>query len=811
MRVLSAALKTAGEIVFLVAVTPLLLSGAMLLFAVCDLVNRVRRRKLHPPESKPSTKAVSVVIPSWNGRHHLERNLPSVLSEIERTPEGEVIVVDNGSSDGSAEFLKTNFPSVRVIELESNQGFGGGSNAGVRAAHNEIVVLLNNDMRVSKGFLPPLLEGFRDPRVFAVSAQIYFTDPDRPREETGLTQGEWRKGRLHVEHVIDDRVTTLFPTFYAGGGSTAYDRNKFLELGGFDPLLEPFYLEDADVSYMAWKRGWFVFYEPRSVVYHEHRGTIGKHSSETEIQQVLQQNNLLFTWKNIHEWKRLVGHFVLLYTRLWLRLVLGPTPLRPSPETLRAAFRRFGRVLRSRARAQRSALIDDTEAFQRPLGGYFRDRFGKVDPSRERLNVLFASPYPIEPPLHGGAVFMNQTVRHLRRLANLHLLCLLDEEKDLITNQKLSAICASTEFPVRNKNRLHRFGLLPHAAKEFYSPDLVWRLHRSIYVNEIDVLQLDYTQFAVYSAPFRRIATFLFEHDIYFQFVRRGMKALDNPLVWVHHFYEYLRALRFERQVVRKFDAVQVCTAANRRYLETYAWNAAPIKEGLRAAIDVTRYEYVAEGREPETLLFTGNFRHPPNQEALTFFARRVLPKVRQHRPGSRLIVVGAEVTPQFERSLEDTKIEFVGRVADIRPSLYRHAVFVCPVLSGSGVRVKLLEAFASGIPVVSTTQGAEGLISGTEEILELADTADEFANGVLKLLDNPEHARDLARRARREVEEAWNVETLTRKLEQHYRNVLRDKVSRFEQGNSVSPLLDNPPEAGRGAGSELLPSRNAV
>ncbi len=811
MRVLSAALKTAGEIVFLAAVTPLLLSGTMLLFAVCDLVNRVRPRKPHPPESKPSTKAVSIVIPSWNGRHHLERNLPSVLAEIEGTPEGEVIVVDNGSSDGSAEFLKANFPSVRVIELESNQGFGGGSNAGVRAARNEIVVLLNNDMHVAEGFLPPLLEGFRDPRVFAVSAQIYFEDPNRTREETGLTQGEWRRGRLHVEHVIDDRVTTLFPTFYAGGGSTAYDRDKFLELGGFDPLLEPFYLEDADVSYMAWKRGWFVFYEPRSVVYHEHRGTIGKHSSETEIQQVLQQNNLLFTWKNIHEWKRLVGHFVLLYTRLWLRLVLGPTPLRPSPETLRAAFRRFGRVLRSRARAQRSALIDDTEAFRRPLGGYFRDRFGKVDPSREQLNVLFVSPYPIEPPLHGGAVFMNQTVRHLRRLANLHLLCLLDEEKDLITNQKLSAICASTEFPVRNKNRFHRFGLLPHAAKEFYSPDLVWRLHRSIYVNEIDVLQLDYTQFAVYSAPFRRIATFLFEHDIYFQFVRRGMKALDNPLVWVHHFYEYLRALRFERRVVREFDAVQVCTAANRRYLETYAWNAAPIKEGLRAGIDVTRYEYVAEGRESETLLFTGNFRHPPNQEALTFFARRVLPKVRQHRPGSRLIVVGAEVTPQFERSLEDTKIEFVGRVADIRPSLYRHTVFVCPVLSGSGVRVKLLEAFASGIPVVSTTQGAEGLISGTEENLELADTADEFANGVLKLLDNPEHARDLARRARREVEEAWNVETLTRKLEQHYRNVLRDKVSRFEQGNSVSPLLDNPPEEGRGAASELLPSRNAV
>lgn len=794
MPVLRTVLKTTGEIVFLVAITPPLLMAAMVLFALCDLVSRIRPRRPRPLENRPLTKAASIIIPNWNGRHHLEKNLPSILAEIKGTPENEVIVVDNGSSDGSAEFLKTAFPSVQVVELENNRGFGGGSNAGLRVANNEVVVLLNNDMHVKEGFLPPLLEGFKDSRVFAVSAQIYLTNPNRSREETGLTQGEWRGGRLHVRHVVDDQVTTLFPTFYAGGGSTAYDRSKLIELGGFDSLLEPFYLEDTDISYMAWKRGWCVFYEPRSVVYHEHRGTIGKHFSETEILQILQQNNLLFTWKNIHEWKRLAGHFALLYIQMWLRLLVGPTPTRPNPQALRGALRRFGRVLGSRSRAQQLASIDDGEAFRRPLGGFFRDRFDKIDPGKKKLNILFASPYPIEPPLHGGAVFMNQTVRHLQKLTNLHLLCLLEEEKDLVTNRKLSAICASTEFPVRQKRQFHKSSLLPHAAKEFYDPNLLWQLHRSIYVNEIDVLQLDYTQFAVYNFAFRQIATFLFEHDIYFQFVRRGMKILDDPLVWIHHFYEYLRALRFERQVIRKFDAVQVCTAVNRRYLETYAWKSAPIKEGLRAGIDVSRYEYVAEGRKSETLLFTGNFRHPPNQEALTFFARQVLPKVRQYRPGTRLIVVGAEVTPQFKKSLEDTKIEFVGQVVDIRPSLYSHTVFVCPVLSGSGVRVKLLEAFASGIPVVSTTRGAEGLISNPEKILELADTAEEFAKRVLKLLDNPEHARTLARQARREVEKVWNVESLTRKLEQHYRSVLRIKAKRYGQGNTISPIPRNTP-----------------
>ena len=91
-----------------------------------------------------------------------------------------------------------------------------------------------------------------------------------------------------------DAVTELFPTFYGGGGSTAYDRRKFLELGGFDELLAPFYVEDVDLGYMAWKRGWINMYAPDSVVYHEHRGTIGKHFSEAYIAAVVQKNRLLF-------------------------------------------------------------------------------------------------------------------------------------------------------------------------------------------------------------------------------------------------------------------------------------------------------------------------------------------------------------------------------------------------------------------------------------------------------------------------------------------------------------------------------------
>jgi GT2 family glycosyltransferase len=794
MERLIAALKSAGELVFLLVAAPFLLPLVWLVFLLYDWLEQLQAKPVLPANERPSARGASIVIPTWNGRHHLEANLASVLAAAAGNPGHEVIVVDNASSDGTAEFLKEHFPSVRVVAFPTNLGFGGGSNAGFREARNDVVVLLNNDMRVEPDFLEPLLDGFSDPRVFAVTAQIFFSDPEKRREETGLSHGLWLNGRLHLRHVIDEQVDRLFPTFYAGGGSTAYDRRKFLDLGGFDPLLEPFYYEDTDVSFMAWKRGWVVLYEPRSVVYHEHRGTIGKTFSAGYIQAIVERNQLLFLWKNIHEKGRLASNLFWLYVGFWIRLLTGPSPARPGVRSALRALRPLGPLLRARRRALRLALIDDTEAFRRPLGGYFRDRFGVVDPAREKLSVLFVSPYPIEPPLHGGAVFMNQTVRRLSTLAGVHLVCLLDEAADLETNRELETVCASAEFIVRwSPSTLGVGGLRPHAAEAFYNDEFGWKLHRTMLLRDVDVVQLDYTQLASYWAEFRQIATFLFEHDIYFQSVRRAMGGVRDSKQWIEHAYEYLRALRFERRVLERFDGVQVCTAESRRFLESYVWNGAAIREGLRAGIDVERYRYVEEGREPDSLLFVGNFRHPPNTQALDFFVEEILPLVRRERPEAHLTVIGAHAPPRLASRLERPGVTFLGPVDDIREPLSRHAVFVCPILSGSGVRVKLLEAFAAGIPAVSTRLGAEGLIEHGAGFLTVADGPEAFARGVVELLANPRKARELAAGARREVEQHWDMRVLTERLEQHYRETLRLKQNNRRNSNAAALVLGAP------------------
>ena len=763
----------------LLLISPFLLIVTMVAIAIADLAPAFRKKPAST-EPCPSLDAATIVIPNWNGRDLLSKYLPSVITALADNEKNEIIVVDNGSEDGSAAFLREHFPMARVLPLDRNLGFGGGSNEGFRAARNDIVVLLNSDMRVQPDFLTPLLQGFTDDKVFAVSCQIFFSDPAKLREETGLTQGWWENGGLRVRHRIDPAITLPFPCFYGGGGSCAFDRRKFLELGGFDELFRPFYLEDTDLGYQAWKRGWKVLYQPQSVVYHEHRGTIGKKFSTTEIDAVLKKNFILFCWKNIHEWPRLLSHFFFTFSGAVLSAFFGDSPERANLGGLWRAFRQLPGALRSRRRTRALATVSDTEAFRRPLGGYFRDRFGEVAQEPENLSVLFVSPYPICPPIHGGGVFMYQTALELAPLCSLHLVILLDYESERVNHKELEQKAASVEYLVRMEGQPKGFGsILPFAVREFRNADLEWLLHRQMLLHDIDVLQLEYTALGQYSGDFHRLACVLFEHDVYFQSIGRGLKGTPGVVRKSKAAFEYLRALRYELSILPRFDRIQICSPENRDYLLSFLPELGNKLDDNRAGIATSRYEFRPDGREPETMLFLGSFRHLPNQEALDWFTRRVLPIVLKRSPAARLVIVGAEPPPRHSLPDLPGNIELRGYVEDVREPLGRYAVFVCPILSGSGMRVKLLEAFAAGIPVVSTRLGAEGLTAGDGEICALADDPAEFADKILELFAGAEKARALAERAREHVVKTRDMAVLTRNLVESYRAVLVKKRER--------------------------------
>ncbi len=279
-----------------------------------------------PRSQGPDNKTATVVIVNWDGKELLRECLPSVVEAVKYAGANhEILVVDNGSTDGSVEFVRREFPAIRVLSLDRNYGFGEGNNRGIAEVRTDIVVLLNNDMIVDRAFLPPLLEGFSDPSVFAVTSQIFFQDVNRRREETGKTRAAFKNGFFYFWHdQIDsaDETREVIPVFWAGGGSCAIDRAKFLSIGGFDSLYAPFYVEDTDLSYQAWRRGWKSVLAIRSRVVHKHRSTSQRKFGADFVDNTVRRNQYLFVWKNVTNLPMILQHLWNL-PRLHGRAIVG--------------------------------------------------------------------------------------------------------------------------------------------------------------------------------------------------------------------------------------------------------------------------------------------------------------------------------------------------------------------------------------------------------------------------------------------------------------------------------------------------------
>jgi len=282
--------------------------GLFLLSAQVAAVPLMILRRSAPRFPPPQTAKVTIQILNWDGRPLLEEFLPGVL---DAAGPHEVLLVDNGSTDGSVDFVRSRFPTIRVVALDRNYGFSAGNNRGMEYVKTDIVVLLNNDMAVERDFLQPLLQPFADTSVFAVASRIAMADPAKSRFETGKTRGRFESGLFYLWHEdIDKREeqSASVNVFWAGGGACALDRRRFRELGGFDSLYHPFYVEDTDLSYQAWKRGWKSVLAPGSRVIHKHRGTTGPRFGDLFVNNTTRRNHYLFVWKNVTDFSMLREH-----------------------------------------------------------------------------------------------------------------------------------------------------------------------------------------------------------------------------------------------------------------------------------------------------------------------------------------------------------------------------------------------------------------------------------------------------------------------------------------------------------------------
>jgi GT2 family glycosyltransferase len=235
----------------------------------------------HTPCGSPSDKReampsplVSVVIPTWNGRHHLD----TCLGALGRQGFGdfETIVVDNASTDGSADFITATYPAVRILELPTNRGFAGAANAGMRASRGEYVALLNNDTEAEPAWVGALVDAFeRHPEAGSIASKILLFDRRDVFHAAGdlyrvdgipVNRGVWQHDLGQYDH--EEYV------FSACGGAAGYRRAMLADVGLLD---EDFFFscEDVDLGWRAQLAGWPTLYTPAAVVYHKLSATGG--------------------------------------------------------------------------------------------------------------------------------------------------------------------------------------------------------------------------------------------------------------------------------------------------------------------------------------------------------------------------------------------------------------------------------------------------------------------------------------------------------------------------------------------------------
>ncbi len=180
---------------------------------------------------------------------------------------------------------------------------------------------------------------------------------------------------------------------------------------------------------------------------------------------------------------------------------------------------------------------------------------------------------------------------------------------------------------------------------------------------------------------------------------------------------------------------------------------------------------------EPETLIFTGSMDWYPNEDAVTFFLKSILPHVRQSYPNVRMLVVGQYPTDKLRQMVElantDSEVIITGRVDDVKPYINQASVYVVPLRIGGGTRLKILEALALRKAVVSTTIGAEGLNLVDQQEIILADQPEQFAKSIIELLDDAQRRRLLGEKGRERVENNYGWPAIAENLRQVYQNLV--------------------------------------
>jgi glycosyltransferase involved in cell wall biosynthesis len=383
------------------------------------------------------------------------------------------------------------------------------------------------------------------------------------------------------------------------------------------------------------------------------------------------------------------------------------------------------------------------------------------------LRILWLKTELLHPVDKGGKIRTYQMLKALKREHYVTYLTLDDGTADSDAVERATEYCHEL-VRIRHSTRekfsagfyaelaANLFSPLPYFMKKYESAEMRREVAERARAGDFDVLVCDFLNPAVNVPHALPVPTVLFQHNVEAMIWKRHYEVQTHPLKKAYLYGQWRKAFAYERAACRQFDMV---VTVSRDDTETIRRDyGVPNVSDVPTGVD-TEFFRPVEGVsvEPDSLVFTGSMDWLPNEDAIQFFTREIMPLIRERRPEVKLTVVGRKpYASLLELSKRDPSIIVTGRVEDVRPFMERAAAYIVPIRIGGGTRLKIYEAMAMEKPVVSTTVGAEGLPVRDGQDLLIADTPRAFADAVVRVLTDAELACKLGERSASTVREQF-------------------------------------------------------
>ncbi len=250
--------------------------------------------------------SISVVIPTYNGLHLLQKNISSVISALQYVQcVYEIILCDDCSTDNTICYIQQNYPEIKIVPSNTNNGYASNCNRGIFTAQYDLVFLLNNDVLLLENYFEHQFQYFNLSNTFGVAGKIIAYDSNSLQDAAKYPSYSFGSIKGSINYEITTTVPSHFfiPTFMLSGANALIDRKKLLVLQGFDENFSPYYWEDTDLSIRAQRLGWQCYYEPKSICRHPASSTIKKVATLKKIKLISTRNKLILYKKHLPKWE----------------------------------------------------------------------------------------------------------------------------------------------------------------------------------------------------------------------------------------------------------------------------------------------------------------------------------------------------------------------------------------------------------------------------------------------------------------------------------------------------------------------------